>query len=43
MKRVSQIQLLGDSILKGIQVESATGRYVTRTRSALPGWSGTSD
>lgn len=37
MKRVSQIQLLGDSILKGIQVEPATGRYVTRNEIGIPG------
>ena len=37
MKRVSQIQVLGDSILKGIQVEPATGRYVTRNEIGIPG------
>ena len=37
MKRVSQIQLLGDSILKGFQVEPATGRFVTRYEIGLPG------
>lgn len=37
MKRVSQIQVLGDSILKGIQVEPATGRYVTRNEIGISG------
>ena len=37
MKRVSQIQVLGDSILKGIQVEPATGRYVTRNDIGISG------
>ena len=37
MKCVSQIQVLGDSILKGIQVEPATGRYVTRNEIGIPG------
>ena len=37
MKRISQIQVLGDSILKGIQVEPATGRYVTRNEIGIPG------
>ena len=37
MKRVSQIQVLEDSILKGIQVEPATGRYVTRNDIGISG------
>ena len=37
MKRISDIQLLGDSILKGIQVEPATGRYVTRNEIGISG------
>ena len=37
MKRVSHVQVLGDSILKGIQVDSATGRYVTRNDIGIPG------
>ena len=37
MKRVSQIQMLGDSILKGIQVDPSTGRYVTRNDIGIPG------
>ena len=36
MKRVSQVQVLGDSILKGIQVEPSTGRYVTRNDIGIP-------
>ena len=37
MKRVSHVQVLGDSILKGIQVDPATGRYVTRNDIGIPG------
>lgn len=37
MRRVKYIEVLGDSVLKGIQVDPDTGRYVTRNEMDLPG------
>ena len=37
MKHLTSIQVLGDSILKGIQVDPSTGRYVTRNDIGIPG------
>lgn len=36
MKRLTEILVLGDSIFKGVQVDTATGRYVTRNRIGIP-------
>jgi len=36
MKRLTKIQVLGDSILKGIQVAPETGRYITKNNIDIP-------
>ena len=37
MKQLSKVLMLGDSVLKGIQVDETTRRYVTRNEMDLPG------
>lgn len=36
MKRLTEILVLGDSILKGIQVDTETGKYITRNEIGVP-------
>jgi len=36
MKRLTQIQVLGDSVLKGVQVDPATNRYITKNEIDIP-------